>query len=319
MIKKYILSFFILLFTFDFGANIQVVEDFSDAPDAIQSQQNIVKVAPIKEKPVASVIDKVESHPVILKRVDKKRVSKEKPKYKIKKELTKKSKKNIKIEKNYHKHSGAKLVIIMDDISHRFQLNLLKQLHLKITPSIFPPNKMNMHSNRLSFGLKHFMVHLPLESRSRAMNKMHKTILTSNSNKQIIARVKEIRRLFPTAKYLNNHTGSKFSENYKKSKVLYKALIDNGFKFVDSKTTQKSKFKKIAREFGKRYVDNNIFLDDKVATADTLKQIRKGIALAKRKGFAIVICHPHPTTFKALREAKKYLNSVNLVYIDEVY
>ena len=49
------------------------------------------------------------------------------------------------------------------------------------------------------------------------------------------------------------------------------------------------------------------------------KEIKKGIAIAKRKGLAIIIGHPHPTTFKALEIAKKtILKEVNLLYIDEL-
>ena len=314
MIFKSILSFFILLFTFAFSANIEVVEDFSDSPKNITTP----KIAKVVNKQTPKIKYNAYKGKILPKKVKKHKKVEENNKSKsldIKKYKVH-NKSNIKKSKTNKK---AKLVIIMDDISHKFQLNFIKKLHLKITPSIFPPSKMNIRSNKLSYGLKHFMVHLPLQSRSRAMNRMHKTLFVTDSNKHIINRVKEIRKLFPTAKYLNNHTGSKFSENYKKSKVLYKALMDNGFKFVDSKTSQRSKFKKIAKEFGRRYVENNMFLDDKLTSKATLKQIKKAVSLARRDGLAIVICHPHPTTFKALKEAKPYLKSVNLVYIDEVY
>jgi len=250
----------------------------------------------------------------------------------IKKVATKKSKKNIKSDINNTKTKKEKkanlskaktkkpkLVIIIDDISNKSQLNKLKALKIKINPSIFPPNKMNMKNHLLAKGLKHYLIHLPLESRSKAMNKMHKTIFTNYSQKQIDKRIKEIRKLFPNAKYINNHTGSKFSENYKASKKLYKALIKNGFIFIDSKTSYKSKFKKIAKEFNKRYLQNEHFIDNKQNINIILKEIKKAIKVAKKKGYAIIIGHPHPTTFKALKIAKKTLfKQVKLIYIDEL-
>jgi len=294
---RYILAIFFLLLSFSFSLEVEVVEDFNPntnietIKEPQVEQQKIIKKDNQKPKKETKIKEPKKNNITLTKKTNKK---------------LKKSKKGV-------------LVIIIDDISHRFQLNEIKNLHIKITPSIFPPNKMNMHSNLLAKGLKHYLIHLPLESHSKAMNRMHKTLFTYYSKKQIINRVKEIRRLFPNAKYVNNHTGSVFCANYKKSKILYKALLDNGFKFVDSRTTQKTKFKKIAKEFGRRYIKNDMFLDNKLSVNATLNQIKKAIYLAKHNGFAIVIGHPHPTTFKALKLAKKYLKDVEVKYLDEVY
>lgn len=238
---------------------------------------------------------------------------------KIKKPKKIEPKKDLRVKKRKKdKYKRAKLVIIIDDVSHRYQLNYIKSLPFKVTPSIFPPSRMNMKSHLLAKGLKHYMVHLPLQSNSKAMNRMHKTLFITNSDKQIRARVEEIKRLFPTVKFLNNHTGSIFSQNYKKSKALYKALLDNNITFLDSRTSQKTKFKKIAKEFNRRYYKCDTYIDNKLNTNSILKQIKRGIAIAKKRGYAVIIGHPHKQTFKALKLATKYLKSVDVVYIDEL-
>ncbi len=306
MYIKYILSILILVSSL-FSANIEVVESFKEA-----SNSNI--------KPI-QIQKKVKEKDTIIKSST----------VKIKKELQKKRKNNKKIiknnkaikklvlkKKNFTKFkSRAKLVIIIDDVSHRYQLNSIESLPFKVTPSIFPPTKMNMQSYKLAKGLKHFMVHLPLESHSKQMNTIYKLIHTNYTQKQIDKRVKEIRRLFPNAKYINNHTGSKFSANYKASKRLYKALLANGFKFVDSRTSKNTKFPKIAKEFHKRYLKSDLFIDNVINVNSIKKEIREGVALAKRRGYAVMIGHPHPQTLKALRESSKLINSVKTVYIDE--
>ena len=223
-----------------------------------------------------------------------------------------------KIKKITPKKDRAKLVIVIDDISHKYQLNYIKSLPFKVTPSIFPPSKMNMHSNKLAKNLKHYMVHLPLQSNSKILNRMHKTIFITNSNKEIRARVAEIKRLFPNVKFLNNHTGSIFTQNYKKSKVLYKALLDNNITFVDSRTTQRSQFKRLSREFNKPYYKSDLFIDNNLNISYILNQIRKGVLIAKKRGNAIIIGHPHKETFKALKMAKKYFKNIDIVYIDEL-
>ncbi len=296
----------VLLFSFIFllfaKSEIEVIDSFSNTP--------AIKV-------VQSIFINKSSQPVVkqtkqVKVKEKKSVSKKE----IKQSIT-----QNKITKQEKKQSNKpKLVIIIDDISHKWQLQKIKKLGLRITPSIFPPNRMNMKSNILAKGMKHFMVHLPLESHSKKMNRFYKTLFISDSKKKVEQRIKEIRKLFPNAKYINNHTGSLFSENYKASKQLYDILGNNGFIFVDSRTSHYSQFKKIAKEEKKRYFHSDIFIDDTQNVQYSYKMIKRAIVIAKRKGKAILIGHPHPTTFAALKKAKPLLKKeVKVVYIDELY
>lgn len=318
MYIKYILSILILASSL-FSANIRVIESY-DLPTTKIKYVKATKHS-YKKRYIKRVTDKKR---VIKKtKLRKKRVltlhSKELPDKTItkKRNIKKASAKNVSIKSLNSKRKKAKLVIIIDDVSHLFQLKTIQNLPFKVTPSIFPPTKMNMQSYKLARGLKHFMVHLPLESHSKQMNTIYKLIRTYNTQKQIDNRIKEIRHLFPNAKYINNHTGSKFSANYTASKKLYKSLVANGFKFVDSRTSSKTKFPRIAREFNKRYLKSDLFIDNVINTNSIKKEIRKGIALAKRRGYAVIIGHPHPQTMRALRELSKAMQSVTTVYIDE--
>ena len=284
------------------GDSFEVIETFNVNDENSNTNNTVIKKEVNVSKPIKQ---KVAQQP---KPKEKKVVKQIKPKIKE----AKKSKKAIHSKK-------AKLVIIIDDISHRYQLNFIKSLPFKVTPSIFPPTKMNMHSYKLARGLKHFMVHLPLESGSRAMNKIYKMIHISDSKKAIEKRIKEVRKFFPTAKYINNHTGSKFSENYAASKRLYETLLQNGFIFVDSRTSHNSKFKKIAKEFHKRYLKCDLYIDNKISVSAIKKELRRAVNLAKRQGYAIVIGHPHIQTFKALKQSAKYImKNVETLYIDEL-
>jgi len=211
------------------------------------------------------------------------------------------------------------LVIIIDDISNRRQLKKILSLPYHITPSIFPPSNMNNHSNLLAKGLKHYMIHLPMESKSRVFNSMRKTLKTKDSKKVIADRIKEIRRLFPTAKYINNHTGSVFTSNYKAMNIAYKEILDNGFIFLDSVTTNKSIVKELAKVYKRPYLKRDVFLDNIQTIPAILKQLKIAIFIAKKRGYAIAIGHPHKNTFKALKRAKRLLSSVKVVYIDELY
>ncbi len=227
-----------------------------------------------------------------------------------------------KIQKNTalaYRGKKPKLVIIIDDVHTKAQVQAIENLGMKITPSIFPPYQLAKHSNLLAKNLKHYMIHLPMESGSRQFNKQTKTLMTSFSDARIADRVMEIRKLFPKAKYVNNHTGSRFTSNYKAMKKLYTALRLEGFTFVDSFTASTSKVRQIAHEFGDAYVRRDIFIDNRQTIPYIHGQLKKAVAKAKKNGYAIAIGHPHKATIQALKSSKQILKDVTLVYIDEIY
>ncbi len=230
-----------------------------------------------------------------------------------------KAQKRVKKEPKTHNFKPV-IVIIIDDVSNYSQIKKIKSLPFKVTPSIFPPSNMSENTPKLTKYLNgHYLIHLPLQSHLAKMNRFRNTLMVYDSKEKIVKRVKEIRKLFPKAKFINNHTGSTFTANYKASKMLYEELIKNRFIFIDSKTTGKSKIKKIAKEFNRAYIKRDIFLDNTQSLSYILNQLKKGIKIAKKIGYAIVIGHPHPATFQALKEAKEILKGVNVLYIDEFY
>jgi len=211
-----------------------------------------------------------------------------------------------------------KLVIIIDDIYTKKQLLAIKSLNIKITPSIFPPFELSHNSHKLAENLKHYMVHLPMESIKKQFNRHYKTLKTSFSNREIVDRIEEIRRLFPTAKYINNHTGSLFTSNYTSMSLTYKSIRENGFIFIDSKTIHTSKVKDISIKYGDRYIARDIFIDNIHTIPYIHRQLKKAVRIAKRKKYAIVIGHPHKVTMRALSLAKDILKDVEIVYIDDI-
>jgi uncharacterized protein len=218
-----------------------------------------------------------------------------------------------------HKGGKPKLVIILDDVSQQSQLNKIQATGLKLTPAIFPPSQRSKTSHQLAKGLKHYMIHLPMESGSAQFNSQTKTLITTFSEEQIKARVKEIRALFPSARFVNNHTGSVYTDDYHAMKTLYSLLRSEGFVFVDSRTIASTKVPQIANEFGDAYVARDVFIDNEHNVPYIHTQLQKAVDKAKKNGYAIAIGHPHKMTLKALSTAQNIFADVELVYIDELY
>jgi len=216
------------------------------------------------------------------------------------------------------KNQKAKLVIIIDDVHTKSELSQIKSLPFSVTPSIFPPYRLAHDTPKLAKNLRHYMVHLPMESSSAKFNRQYKTILTSWNQHQIDDRIKNIREMFPNARYINNHTGSVLTSSYHSMDMVYSALNKYGFRFIDSYTTSKSVVKKVSSKYHKRYLKRDIFIDNVQSVAYIKKQIKKGINKAKKRGYSIIIGHPHKATFKALKESKSILQEVDVIYMDEL-
>ncbi|MBD3789399.1 MAG: divergent polysaccharide deacetylase family protein [Campylobacterales bacterium] len=212
-----------------------------------------------------------------------------------------------------------KLVIVIDDVSHAKQLEMIHSSGLKLTPSIFPPSELSYSSNELAKDLKHYMVHLPMESGSTKMNTMHKTLMLNDTPERIRHRVEEIRKLFPNARYMNNHTGSVYTADTEAMEMLYGILRENGFIFVDSRTSAKTKVKEIAHRAGDIYIYRDVFLDNVQSSEAIRKQLLQAVKTAYKNGNAIAIGHPHPFTLQTLKNAEDILQKVELVYIDELF
>jgi polysaccharide deacetylase 2 family uncharacterized protein YibQ len=215
--------------------------------------------------------------------------------------------------------SKPQLVLIIDDVSHSRQLQVIRSLPYHITPSIFPPSQVNSRSNLLAKGLRHYMIHLPLESGSAKMNRFAKTLFVDDGPEKIRKRVEEIRRLFPGGRYVNNHTGSVFTSNYGAMSHLYGDLKKKGFVFLDSRTTGRSVVRKVAGDYKSPYLARDVFIDNVQKRDAILAQLRKAVRIAKKRGYAIAIGHPHRATFDALRRAGGILSQVETVYFDEFY
>jgi polysaccharide deacetylase 2 family uncharacterized protein YibQ len=211
-----------------------------------------------------------------------------------------------------------KLVIIIDDIASPADLEALQAIPLKLTPSLFPPSKFAAHTPQMARGLRHYMVHLPMQAGSEAGGAMPDTLQVGDSAEKMRRRVAALRRWFPNARYLNNHTGSVFTANYPALHTLYGLLKAQGFTFVDSRTSGRSQGVRVAREYGDPYLGRDVFIDNVQQFGAIRARLKEAVQKARRKGYAIAIGHPHPITFRTLKNALDILVDVKVVYMDEL-
>ena len=213
--------------------------------------------------------------------------------------------------------SRAKLAIIIDDVGTDEQAQKIAALPVRVTPSIFPPEYQRKDTSSLARGFEHYAIHLPMEASSAKNNSA--TLRASDNYEKLRGVIAKLRADFPNAKFINNHTGSKFTADERAMQNLLRAMNEHGFLFIDSRTSPATKAKAAMNGLGMRYVHRDVFLDNQNSVAAVRKKLREAVTLAKKQGYAIAIGHPKSSTLRALANSADILGEVDLVYLDEIY
>lgn len=222
------------------------------------------------------------------------------------------------IAKPVIKNGVPKLAIIIDDMAFPKHLKAINQLHIKVTPSFFPSSSYHKESAKLASKHPFAMIHLPLEA--FRFNRQEKdTLLTTFSESEIERVVRKVRHEFPYVKYINGHTGSKFTSDLESMKRLLFVLEKYDFQFIDSRTTPHSKVVEAGSIMGKKIFERDVFLDNKPDRDYIRGQLKQAVKKAKKNGYAIAIGHPHPETIRALATSDDLLVGVETVYVEQLF
>ena len=226
------------------------------------------------------------------------------------------------------KKERPQLAIIIDDVSTIEQIKAINALPFDVTPSIFPYSKATPDGKKIAQNAKFYMVHLPLEALN-FYQKDHGYLLVSDNKETIAKKIAMIKKDFPNLTYLNNHTGSKFTQDKQAMTFLLDELHKNHITFLDSKTIGNiyspkyfATHKQVPQNACQKspFLIRDVFLDNTRDVAKITEQLLLSIKIAKKQGYAIAIGHPYKETFLALINAKEYLQSsgVDLVFLDKL-
>ena len=212
----------------------------------------------------------------------------------------------------------AKLVLIIDDVATFEHASMVKSIGLKITPSIFPATKTHPDTPNIARTFEFYMIHLPMQAKHFDSPEIG-TLTINESFESMHEKIKKIRRDFPRAKYTNNHTGSRFTSDYDAMDKAYRALIEQGFIFVDSKTIAQTAVARAAKKYNQPYISRDIFLDDDPSAGAVRRELIAAVNLAKKRGYAIAIGHPKKNTIAVIKASKNnILKDVEVVYLKDI-
>lgn len=101
---------------------------------------------------------------------------------------------------------------------------------------------------------------------------------------------------------INNHMGSRFTADSSGMAVVFAELASRGLLFLDSRTTASTKAGSMATHYRVPMLSRDVFLDHQMNAAAVAASLAKVEEIARRKGVAIAIGHPHDVTTDALHQ-----------------
>ena len=208
--------------------------------------------------------------------------------------------------------SYPKIGIIIDDLGYDSSLaKAFMKFDLPLTFSVLPyaPNTRLIALKAREKG-REIMLHLPMEPINYpAINPGNGVLLVSMDKEDISEILNRDLGQIPFIAGVNNHMGSRFTENGEKMKVVLAELKTRGLYFIDSRTSAGSVAFNVAKKIALRTACRDIFLDNDLSDNALKIQMERLLSLARYKGWAIGIGHPHKKTLKLLKRFQSTLNN----------
>lgn len=210
----------------------------------------------------------------------------------------------------------AFVAIIIDDLGHNLRDgNRALGLPGAITYSILPYTR---HSRFLALRAtrsgREVMLHLPMENVRD--HDIGPSGLTSRLQKsEFVSALHNALAEVPFVRGINNHMGSYLTQQSLQMHWLMAEISKQQFYFVDSRTTPMSVASDIAKQNQILESSRDIFLDNTRSFYAIDLSFRHLIRLAKARGSAIAIGHPHATTLAYLEIALPLLQDEGIQLI----
>ncbi|MCK4648374.1 divergent polysaccharide deacetylase family protein, partial [bacterium] len=214
----------------------------------------------------------------------------------------------------------ARVAIIIDDLgmggrATRELLSINRPLNFSILPFLPHSKATAIKAKKKGFLI---MLHLPMEPKGYPAPDKDPgkgAILMSTPRKEIAEIIAQDLSNIPYIQGVNNHTGSRLTEDKEMMSLILKELKKRNLFFVDSKTSPNSVAYREARKLGLKCGERDVFLDNEIDFDYIKGQIRLLARIALKEGQAIGIGHAHSLTARAIRESIPELENQGIEFV----
>lgn len=197
-----------------------------------------------------------------------------------------------------------KMAIVLDDWGYHHpeavevMFSLPKKLNMAVIPGLSDSNDQALEGFSRGWEV---MLHLPMEPQSAGWRLGEYAVKTGMSEVEIRETVRKGLAAVPAVSGVNNHMGSKATEDPRVMGVVLDEVRRSGLYFVDSRTTGSSAAPQVAQSIGMPIAENLVFLDNEDDLDYILKRLELLVQVAKRDGQALGIGHLRLGTARALQ------------------
>jgi polysaccharide deacetylase 2 family uncharacterized protein YibQ len=195
---------------------------------------------------------------------------------------------------------SARIALVIDDLGRNVaDVDRLQRLAIPWTGAVLPyeSRTIDVVTALREEGVE-YLCHLPMQPANANPGPgalrldMTPTELASGTRAALAA--------VPGASGVNNHMGSVLSSEREAMRPILDELAARDLFYVDSRTSPTSVGYQLALELGLAATERQVFLDADAAEPAVELQFERLLEVARRRGAALAIGHPHPDTFTVL-------------------
>lgn len=195
-----------------------------------------------------------------------------------------------------------RVAIIIDDMGYQQRIGeALLDLDMNLTFSFLPAGPFTPAQQERAWREGHdVLLHIPMEPHDPSSDAGPDTLLVADPPEAIAGKTQRHLVAVPRAVGVNNHMGSRFTEDPAVMGLFLQQIAKRGLFFVDSGTSSRSIAMETARAMGMQTARRDVFLDNVEDGGEICLQLQVLVEHAVRHGGSIGIGHPGETTLAAL-------------------
>ncbi len=199
----------------------------------------------------------------------------------------------------------AHVAIVIDDWGYSTKnCEYLRSIKSPITVAVLPdlPHSDDVMQCAHEAG-QEIMLHLPMEAHNNSDEYPADYLLkTSMSPIKIDRLLDNILDKMPLVVGVNNHMGSKATEDKTVMTTVFKQLKHRGLFYMDSRVTSKSICASLAKQMGLPFASRDVFLDNINERAPIQEALEELARIALKHGKALAIGHDRSLTLQVIQD-----------------
>ena len=201
-------------------------------------------------------------------------------------------------------HAGQPAIaIVLDDLGGSARdvervLELKAALTLSFLPAGADAPALAARARRAGHDV---LLHIPMEPNDSRLDPGESALLVDRDATALRRTLADSLERFDGYVGINNHMGSRFTRDRRGMAVVLTELKARGLMFLDSKTTLGSQAPWVAGALRLPFAERDVFLDAVIEPEAIAFQLRRLERVARERGVAVAIGHPHDATLAALR------------------